>query len=53
MLTDRQGRYACTESGPGKYKWQYDGKALTFTKIEDECEGRAHALTGQPLVKKE
>ena len=50
VLTDKEGEYACAETG--KYKWKYDGKALTLTKVEDECEGRMTALTGQPLVKK-
>jgi len=50
ILTDKEGEYAC--DGPGKYKWKYDGKALALSKVEDECEGRMAALTGQPLVKK-
>jgi len=37
----------CAE--PGRYKWYYDGKVLVFTKVKDECEGRARALTSGPL----
>jgi beta-lactamase regulating signal transducer with metallopeptidase domain len=37
----------CAE--PGRYKWYYDGKILVFTKVKDECEGRALALTSGPL----
>lgn len=50
-LTDKQGRYACTEAGPGKYEWKYDGKALKFTILEDLCEGRSEVLTKQAFVK--
>jgi beta-lactamase regulating signal transducer with metallopeptidase domain len=38
---------ACAE--PGRYKWEFNGKALVFTKVEDECEGRVMALTSGPL----
>jgi len=47
---DKQGRYVCTDSD-GKYTWKYDGKALTFVKLEDNCAGREGVLTGPPLVK--
>ena len=43
---DGQGKQPC--DGPGKYKWRLDGKALTFTKLADECGGRAKALTSGP-----
>ena len=49
-FTDKQGRYACSDSD-GKYTWKYDGKALTFAKLEDDCSGRQGVLTGPPLVK--
>ena len=39
--------------GPGKYKWKLDGKKLAFTKIEDESEGRAKALTFGPWTMEE
>jgi len=49
-FTDKQGRYVCNDSD-GKYTWKYDGKALSFTKLEDDCGGRLGVLTGPPLVK--
>jgi predicted lipoprotein with Yx(FWY)xxD motif len=49
---DSEGDYACVQDKPGKYKWKYDGKAITFTKVEDECDGRSQALPAQPFVKK-
>lgn len=52
-LTDKKGSMACLEGGPGKFQWKFDGKALTFKTIEDDCGGRASALTSQPLVKKD
>jgi hypothetical protein len=52
VFTDKEGEYACSEAMKGKYKWKYDGKALTFSKLEDECEGRVNGLTGQPFAKK-
>ncbi|HJQ69823.1 MAG TPA: hypothetical protein VKA70_12660 [Blastocatellia bacterium] len=52
-ITDKRGPMACLDQGPGKFQWKFDGKALTFKLIEDVCEGRAGALTSQPLNKKE
>ena len=49
---DSEGEYACVQDKPGKYKWKYDGKAITFSKVEDECDGRSQALPLQPFVKK-
>jgi hypothetical protein len=37
-------------AGPGKYKWRFDGKALRFTKVADDCYGRARSLTGNLLA---
>jgi hypothetical protein len=37
-------------AGEGKYKWSFDGKVLSFTKIADDCEGRVMALTARPLL---
>jgi hypothetical protein len=51
-LTDKRGPMACIDAGPGKFQWKFDGKALTLKTIEDNCGGRASALTSQPLVKK-
>jgi len=52
-FSNERGIRACTEAGMevGKYKWAYDGKDLTLTKIEDNCEGRVNALATQSLVK--
>jgi hypothetical protein len=52
VMTDKEGQYACDGSKPGKYSWEFDGKALKFEKLEDECDGRAGALSGQSWVKK-
>jgi hypothetical protein len=50
VLTENAGagedNQRCQE--PGKYKWSFDGKALLFTKLTDDCEGRARALTSGP-----
>ena len=53
VLTDKRGPMACIDAGPGKFQWKFDGKALTLKTIEDNCGGRASALTSQPLVKKD
>ncbi len=52
-FTDKRGPMACIDAGPGKFQWKFDGKALTFKVVEDPCGGRANALTGQPLTKKD
>ena len=54
-MKEKQGKTEKGCAGEGKYKWGFDGKALSFTKIADDCEGRARALTAQPLplVKRE
>ena len=49
-LSDKEGDYAC--KGTGKYKWKAEGKGLKFEKVEDECEGRATALSGSTWEKK-
>ena len=50
-VTDEKGPMACGgDQKTGKYKWKLEGKKLTFTKVEDECEGRANALTSQVWV---
>jgi len=53
VLTDKEGEYACNGTEPGKYKWKYDGKALSFSKLEDNCDGRANGLTGQSWERKQ
>jgi hypothetical protein len=50
VFADQQGRYACKDSD-GKYTWKLDGDQLTFTKVEDVCQGRIGVLTGGPLVR--
>ena len=44
---EHRAQGACAESG--RYKWDYNGKVLVFTKVTDGCEGRAEALAGGPL----
>jgi len=44
---EHRAQGACAESG--RYKWDYNGEVLVFTKVTDGCEGRAEALTGGPL----
>ena len=36
---------------PGKYKWKFEDKKLSFTKVEDEVMNRSHALTVGPWTK--
>lgn len=47
-LTDEKGQVACRgDQKTGKYKWKIEEKKLTLTKVEDGCEGRSNALSGQ------
>ena len=47
-VTDEKGPMACGgDTKTGKYKWKLEGKKLTFTKLEDGCDGRVGALTAQ------
>ena len=51
-LTDVSGPVACSGAAKtGKYKWNLDGDKLTFTVVDDKCEGRKGALTAQPFTK--
>jgi hypothetical protein len=51
-VTDERGPIACGgEQKTGKYKWRLEEKKLTMTKVEDPCEGRAHALTSHVWVR--
>ena len=45
-FTDETGPMAAKGAKPGKYKWKLEDKALNFTKIEDESEGRSKGITG-------
>lgn len=49
-LTDKEGDYACP--GTGKYKWKVEGTSLKFEKVEDDCDGRAAAMSGSTWEKK-
>ncbi len=49
-LTDVEGDYACPDF-VGKYTWKVEAEKLVFTIVEDNCEGRAGALS-MPLTKK-
>lgn len=46
-ITDTQGPWACTKPGEqtGTYRWKYENSVLTFNKLVDRCEDRAHSLT--------
>jgi hypothetical protein len=48
-MKEKRGETEKGCAGEGKYKWRFDGKALKFTKIADDCEGRVRALTANPL----
>lgn len=50
-LVDKEGQYAC-EGTVGKYRWKAGDGGLKFEKIEDECDGRSGALSGQTWKKK-
>jgi hypothetical protein len=50
VITDKEGDFACP--GAGKYKWKVEGTSLKFEKVEDDCDGRATALSGSTWVKK-
>lgn len=39
----------CREDDRGEYIWSFDGEALTFELISDECEDRKGAMT-QPWI---
>lgn len=45
MITDKDATGEC--SGVGKYNWKFDGKALRFAKLKDDCAGRAHHMTSR------
>ncbi len=49
-IKEKGGSGEC--AGTGKYKWQFDGKALHFSKIEDPCRGRIHHMTSRrwPMI---
>jgi hypothetical protein len=44
-FTDEKGPIASKDAKPGKYQWKMDDKKLSFTKVEDESDGRSKGLT--------
>jgi hypothetical protein len=44
-FTDENGPLASKGAKPGKYDWKLESDKLTFTKVEDESEGRQKGLT--------
>lgn len=52
-FSNETGPKGNADAKPGTYKWKVDGKKLTFTKVTDESEGRAQALTFGTWEKKE
>lgn len=54
VFTDQKGPLACKgEEKTGKYKWKLEGKKLSFTKVEDDCQGRIKAMTASAWVRKD
>ena len=46
-VTDENGPMACGgDQKTGKYKWKLEDKMLSFTRVEDESDGRSKGLTG-------
>jgi hypothetical protein len=43
-LSDVKGPWTCTGHLKGTYDWKYDGAALTFSKVEDDCIDRTKSL---------
>jgi hypothetical protein len=50
VLTDKAGEYTCTETGT--YQWGFDGTALTFKAVLDNCGPRVDSLTRQKWIRK-
>ena len=47
-FTDETGPIAAKDAKPGKYEWKIESDKLSFSKIEDDAEGRSKALTRTP-----
>jgi hypothetical protein len=45
-FTDEKGPLASKDSKPGKYKWELADRKLSFTRVEDESEGRSKGIAG-------
>ena len=50
LPTGDSGPYACNSEG--RYTWQMNNDQLTFTRVQDECEGRVVVLTTRPLMRR-
>jgi hypothetical protein len=47
-LTDESGPMACSKGEEtGTYRWKHEGGTLTFSKVEDRCDGRSGDLVGR------
>jgi len=47
-LTDESGPMACAKGEEsGTYRWKREGDTLTFSKVEDRCDGRSGDLLGR------
>ncbi len=52
-LTDESGPMACPkDEATGSYRWKYEGEALSFSSLDDRCDGRSGDLSGR-IWKKE
>jgi hypothetical protein len=47
-FTDEAGPMAARDAKPGKYEWKIESDKLTFSKIDDESDGRSKGLTRTP-----
>jgi hypothetical protein len=47
-FTDETGPIAAKDAKPGKYEWNFESDKLSFSKIEDESDGRSKGLTRTP-----
>ena len=46
VFDQTEAKFAC--GGDGTYQWASDGKTLTLTTVEDQCEGRPFTFTTHP-----
>jgi hypothetical protein len=51
-LTDESGPMACPkDEATGSYRWKYEGEALSFSSLDDRCDGRSGDLSGRQWKK--
>ena len=51
-LTDESGPMACSKGEEsGTYHWKYEDEALSFSKLNDRCDGRSGDLIGRQWKK--